>query len=308
MSPLEHRYRRLLRLLPPEHRAARGEELLGLLLDLDDGRTRPSARQALGLIGLAIRLRLTWLPVTGSVLFSAFLVAYGTMGIGNLIDDYTGGYLSTDILSTNMPTLHHATPGLLIPALVQLGTAVAWILGARRIALAVETGGLAQFIVEPMAWDMVMIFFAVALICLLAVAVRRRWTTPRPRALWLAAVVLAVLTWKGIGAWGRHGIYYPILPARVGWILAAVAAAIAVVLTRRRRWPVMVVAALIGAGAGRILPPVALQLAYGQYGGWLATVTIGTAILVGGGMLLTGRLLRPDRPDPSGSAGGGTAA
>ncbi|HEY2675163.1 MAG TPA: hypothetical protein VGJ07_32945 [Rugosimonospora sp.] len=304
MSPLEHRYRRLLRLLPPEHRAARGEEFLGLLLDLDDGRTRPSARQALGLIGLAIRLRLTWLPATGSVLFSAFLVAYGTMGIGNLIDDYTGGYLSND-----MPMVRHVTPGLLVPGLVQLGTAVAWILGARRIALAVEIGGLAYFIVEPMAADLVMLFFDLALICLLGVAVRRHWTTPRPRSLWLAAVVLAVLAWKGIGAWGRHGIYYPVLPPRVGWILAAVAAAIAVGLARRRRPPVIVVAALIGVAAGRILPPVALQLAYGQYGGWLTTITVGTAILVSGGMLLTGRLPdRPDRPVLSGSAGDGTGA
>ena len=44
MAPLERRYRRLLQLLPADHRAARGQELLGLLLDLDDGRSRPSFR------------------------------------------------------------------------------------------------------------------------------------------------------------------------------------------------------------------------------------------------------------------------
>jgi hypothetical protein len=57
-APLERRYRRLLRLLPPDHRAARGDELLGVLLDIDAGRTRPSPRQALGVAGLALRLRL----------------------------------------------------------------------------------------------------------------------------------------------------------------------------------------------------------------------------------------------------------
>ena len=54
MSPLERRYRRLLRVMPAGHRAERGEELLGLLLDLDEahGRRRPSLRQASGLVWL----------------------------------------------------------------------------------------------------------------------------------------------------------------------------------------------------------------------------------------------------------------
>src|SRR5262249_4339740 len=108
MSPLEHRYRRLLRLLPEQHRAARGEELLGLLLDFDEGRSRPSTRQALGVLGLAIRLRLGGLPSAVLFLFGAFLVAYSSMPVGQLIDDYTGAFRPVDL-----PLLRHATPILL---------------------------------------------------------------------------------------------------------------------------------------------------------------------------------------------------
>ncbi|GAA5186693.1 hypothetical protein GCM10023322_33520 [Rugosimonospora acidiphila] len=72
MNPLERRYRRLLNLLPADHRVARGEELLGLLLDLDHGRTRPTIRQTAGILGLALRLRL---GAAGSLLLTAFVVA-----------------------------------------------------------------------------------------------------------------------------------------------------------------------------------------------------------------------------------------
>ncbi|GAA2603120.1 hypothetical protein GCM10010399_37470 [Dactylosporangium fulvum] len=88
---LERRYRRLLRLLPADHRAARGEELLGLLIDLDEGRTRPSLRQAVGVFGLALRLRL---PRAASLLLAAFLVAYSTAVLETVYRINTGAIRS----------------------------------------------------------------------------------------------------------------------------------------------------------------------------------------------------------------------
>jgi hypothetical protein len=52
-------YRRLLRAYPPAYRAAYGEEIVGTLLEVSEGRGRPSARECAGLVagGLAARLR-----------------------------------------------------------------------------------------------------------------------------------------------------------------------------------------------------------------------------------------------------------
>lgn len=44
MSPLEGRYRRLLRWYPADHRAAHEDEMIGVLLDdAEPGRERPGA-------------------------------------------------------------------------------------------------------------------------------------------------------------------------------------------------------------------------------------------------------------------------
>ena len=129
MGPLERRYRRLLRLLPADHRAARDEELLGLLLDLDSGRTRPSLRQAVGVFGLALRLRL---PGAASRLLTAFLVAFSTEIVG------TGYRISTGAITVSLDSrlpIQNVALALLIPALLRLAIAVAWILGARRMTL-----------------------------------------------------------------------------------------------------------------------------------------------------------------------------
>lgn len=297
MSPLEHRYRRLLQLLPETHRAARGEELLGLLLDLDDGRTRPSARQAVGVIGLAVRLRLGTLSSAGNVLFSALLVAYGTAEIGHLIDDYTGGLTAVVVTGPRyLPAI------LLASALGQLAVTIAWILGARYAAVALQAVATAaipvgQLLVtrhvsvgDLLATFSVGLILQLALLSVLALAARRRWTTPEPPVLWLAVVALAVLAWKAVAAWGRHGMYYPILPPYVSWVAAGIAAASAVFLLRRRRWPFVVVGALVGFGIGRLLPSGLLQLAYGGYS-WLISIAVGTLLLVGSGKLLTRRLL-----------------
>lgn len=306
MSSLERRYRRLIRLLPRQHRAARGEELLGLLLDLDDDRTRPSARQTLGLIGLAIRLRLGQLPAAGTVLFSAFLIAIGTASIGSLIDGYTGAS-ATAVMSGPTGSAVFAAV-LLPPALARLGATVAWVLGARRTAAAFEAAAVVVIWLAPTLLidrpfsianlGRVIPLLDLALLCVLSVAARRRWTTPRPRPLWLAAVALALIAWKAVAVWGRHGIYYLVLPPYIGWAGAAVTAATAIFLLRRRPWPVATVASLASIGIGRLLPSVLMDLGYGRFG-WLTTFIFGTVLLAVAGKLLT----RQPRTDDAGRTG-----
>jgi hypothetical protein len=58
MSPLERRYRRLLRAYPADYRSGRGDEMLGTLLDTAaPGQRRPSARESTALIFGGIRAR-----------------------------------------------------------------------------------------------------------------------------------------------------------------------------------------------------------------------------------------------------------
>ncbi|HEX8497132.1 MAG TPA: hypothetical protein VF661_08040 [Actinomycetales bacterium] len=65
---LERRYRRLLRLLPRPERAARGDEMLGVLLDSSrPGQRRPTAGDAADLVGAAVRSRLRLLLVVDPV-------------------------------------------------------------------------------------------------------------------------------------------------------------------------------------------------------------------------------------------------
>ena len=184
MGPLERRYRGLLRLLPADHRAARGEELLGLLLDLDSGRTRPSLRQAIGVFGLALRLRL---PGVASLLLTAFLIAFCTEIVAEAVRISTGA-ISVSV-DSRFP-IQNVTIALLIPTLLRLAIAVSWILGARRTTLAVS----ATLLAYSLATGGLLTFDLVILVGLGA-AVARRWPTPRRRVIPLAAIPLAMLLW-----------------------------------------------------------------------------------------------------------------
>jgi hypothetical protein len=303
MSPLERRYRRLLRLLPRQHRAARGEELLGLLLDLDGQRTRPSARQALGLIGLAIRLRLGRLPADGNILFSAFLVTFVSMELASRVVSLAS------VASDGLPREFEAfTAYLLISALAELGVVVAWILGARRAALALQLTAVIYDYAGPILFaphrpdlrtslqlirlDATRLSLPdalqLAVVCLLAVATRRRWATPRARPLWLAAVAQVILAWAFIDLATRD---HRTSPAYAAWVLASVIAAGAAVLLWRRAWPLFIASVLVGTSIAMLLP-VALLLRNGSLN-WLAGVAVGSAVLVAADWFLSRQL--PDR-------------
>lgn len=58
MTPLERRCRRVVRLLPPEVRPARREEILGVLLDLSAGRSRPPLAEVAAVAALSLNLRM----------------------------------------------------------------------------------------------------------------------------------------------------------------------------------------------------------------------------------------------------------
>jgi hypothetical protein len=194
MGPLERRYRRLLRLLPADHRAARGEELLGLLLDLDSGRTRPSLRQAAGVFGLALRLRL---PGAASLLLTAFLVAFSTEIAATAYQISTGAI--TVSVDSRFP-IQNVALALLIPALLRLAIAVAWILGARRLTLV----GCATLLAYSAATGGLLVFDLVVCAGLGAAAAWRWWPTPRPRVVLLATIPFAMLLWTLSAAWNMY--------------------------------------------------------------------------------------------------------
>jgi hypothetical protein len=185
MSPLERRYRRLLWLLPPDHRAARGEELLGLLLDLDGARTRPSPRQTAGLVGLALRLRLVR---AASLLLVAFLIAEPTWLAGEAYQAVTG-----KVTYESMSPLANVYVLLIVPTLMWLATAVVWLYGARRAALIVFGAYLALQLYSA-GLGGVSRFDLVAAV-LLGVAALGRWPAPRARLVMLATIPLAMALW-----------------------------------------------------------------------------------------------------------------
>lgn len=210
MSPLERRYRWLLRMLPADDRAARGEELLGLLLDLDNGRTRPSTRQSIGVLGLALRLRLAG-AVT--LLVAAYLVAAGSVGVVTVVTAmvqlHTGAVQLT-------PGLRYSRP--LVEALITvasvgwLAVAVAWILGVRRVALG-TAALLLTALVYAFGWGEVGMTQLMT-VALLAAGVLWHWPEPQPRRTLLWAIPGSVPVLLLAAVWQRHGVTVPTVAPR----------------------------------------------------------------------------------------------
>ncbi|WP_327032122.1 hypothetical protein [Micromonospora ureilytica] len=315
MSPLERRYRRLLRLLPATHRTARGEELLGLLLDLDDGRRHPSRHETLNIIALAIRLRLTT-PVTTVALttaLSALLVAAGTQPAGQTLDLFTGAVLATD-----MPAIIAGWPQIVALGLLPLAPLIAWLCGATRTALTLQaiflTVTVGWFVIEMLNGADVGInnpgqqLFSYAApvltLVLLAIAARERWTLPRPRLFWWALVPLGILAWKGTGEWGRHGVYVPeAVPTVIGILAAGTVAFGAAFAVRRHRPAVVIGVGLTGFLAGWLIPdPLLSNTAMRHFDGQPLPLAIliaaATVTMTGIGHLARRRNPRSGRTQP----------
>jgi hypothetical protein len=272
VSPLERRYRLLLHLLPADHRAARGDELLGILLDLDGHRNWPTIRQALGVFTLAMRLRLAG-PAT--MLLTASLVAVCTSS-----SPYLYSVMTSSIVIINPPPAA-VVAVLAMPSLLPLGIAVAWILGARRTALAIAGALLASQLISLHALAPVLL--DLALLAVLTAAVRWRWPAPRPRIALLATVPLAILLWVLGAAWGQqHSISYsaghPHLawaPAAAGAITGAVSAG---VLTRRRSHRAALTLIATGAATGAIMAIASAWLLYANLNSLLPIITLTVAL------------------------------
>jgi hypothetical protein len=129
MSRVERCYRGLIRLLPAEERAARSDELLGLLLDLESGRQLPIAREVAGLLALAVRLHARQLGIGRLALglFGAYLMVVTTTSGAQIL----ARILAPDAL---LSARGFGLTGFAL-ALACLGVAATWILGAYRVNL-----------------------------------------------------------------------------------------------------------------------------------------------------------------------------
>lgn len=187
MTPLERRYRYLLRLLPADHRDARGAELLGLLLDLDEGRATPSRRQAVGVLLLATRLRLR--DAASLVLAALLITVAGTVvgdalmiGIGNL-----------DIVPDPGTRPLEVVVVVVGPWALRLWVVVAWLLGFRRVALAAQAA-LTLCTVVLSGPDANRVAEFVVLVTL-GFVWWRRWPVPGPRLVLLGCIPLVATLW-----------------------------------------------------------------------------------------------------------------
>jgi hypothetical protein len=185
MDSLERRYRRLLLALPADHRAARGEELLGLLLDLDEGRTRPSPRQSLGVLGLALRLRV---GRAGSLLVAAIFIAVPTELAREAWSVAVGG-------ATIRSSIPHVSvyAVLLVPAVMWLGIAVLWLYGKRGAAFVVFCAYVA-LVVSVLGVGGIRVIDLPAFL-LLGVATFARFPAPRARPFMLAMIPVSAALW-----------------------------------------------------------------------------------------------------------------
>ncbi|HEX2312406.1 MAG TPA: hypothetical protein VHJ17_01645 [Thermomonospora sp.] len=155
MSSLQHRYSRLLRWYPADHRRVHEDEMLGVLLaSAQPGQERPTPRERLDLVGgaLAIRLRRAlssaadgWsdaLAVTGvlaALLLAAQTVAGLAVGLGlwgvAVSDGFAYGY-TVIAVATALCAVRGARRGAVVCAsLYATGTVVDLILNARVDAL-----------------------------------------------------------------------------------------------------------------------------------------------------------------------------
>lgn len=260
MTPLERTSWRVVRLLPPEERAARGEEVLGVLLDLSAGRQRPPVGEVLAVGALALRLR--WnararrLRGALPVLAAAMVIITATPAVGFLA-----------LLTRIEGTAFRAQAS--VAAALWLAAAVGWLLGHRRALylwwpliafdLFVHVANAVRYHPPGDAWSLFAGLPELTAAAVLFVAVRRRTPAPRPRAGWLLVYAAA------IGVWVTQADEYVYTgSAKVGFEVAGSVVALLVTLlalTGRRRFaavvPTVVVLPLYALG----LLPMFLLLA-----------------------------------------------
>ncbi|GAB3985190.1 GlsB/YeaQ/YmgE family stress response membrane protein [Plantactinospora veratri] len=186
VSPLERRYRRLLRAYPSRYRSSRGDELVGTYLDLvDPDRRRPSRHDAVDVLrgGLRQRLREQGALGLAAALPIAATIAVSTLGA-------LAAFLLIQVEFTNLPA--HVLPAQVGPAQT-LGVFlwIGWLLAALATT------------VLPAGWARRGIAAAI-LLTLAAIPAAPLSGLPRP-PLYVLVPVLA------------FGLTALALPARPGW-------------------------------------------------------------------------------------------
>jgi hypothetical protein len=283
-------------LLPAADRRARGEELVGVLMDVSTGRSRPAAAEVLPVVFLALRQRLR--SVRGAVAFglTALLVAHGTLPVGIVtVADFApaeSGWWTVLQGLTFLPVLATA----------------AWLVGWVRTALvayamiAVPHAGLILYHFRASLAEVHALAVYALVLALLVGGWRRWWSPPRPRAGWLATAALCALAWVAFVQWVTWGD--PLPPAATTWFrvsAAVLAAVVAGALARPHRWPVVAAAAVVGSGATWVVSAsTAVREALTSTGVGLqpyAMALVVVAVMVPVHLLATPRDRQPERLD-----------
>jgi hypothetical protein len=181
MSPLERRYRRLLRAYPKQYRSARADEMIGTLLDATaPGQRRPSARESVSLIAGGVRARAARnadMPALASLRLAAMLAC--SVYIADTAAE----------MFTRRPDEHQAgaTYVLAISVALLVATILVWLV---RRAFAVAA--LAAVLATGYFWHVrgIWPYLAVALAVLTALRAERPpkswlWWICLPAAFWL---------------------------------------------------------------------------------------------------------------------------
>jgi hypothetical protein len=264
MRLLERRCRRLLWLLPPAERRARGEELVTVLVDVSGDRCRPSLPETASVVLFALKLRVRTrtgrLATVLRIALPALVVVAATQSLGralSLATRFSPDWSPAMLASLTLPVLS----GLL------------WVLGLGRAALASWLAA-AAFVgftylravisldagADTVRWwigtDGVLLAVAVAAA---AATAWGRLDPPRPRAGWIMLLVLAVPVSAATRVLTDAHVALKLEPA--GWLLAA-CTVVALAALGGRRWTLaLTIPAVLAAAQIGVFPPWVLATA-----------------------------------------------
>jgi hypothetical protein len=272
-------------MLPRAERETRGEEVLGVLMDLSGGRDGPPLAEVAAVAALAVKLRLrergSRLGAGLSVLAGALVVVAAPLPVPHVLQHLPGL-----VTSPVMQIL-----GLVLTLVLWLAGAVVWLLGHRRASVALWAVYAVATVVanirigldygyDQVPWHLGHVVAPTVLTAaVVAVAARRGVPAPRPRRVWLLLVPATVAFWiAGMFDVVAVRVVPPVGAAVLGTVLALLAA-VSVVSARGRAGVVAPAAVVVALPVIGVVP------------GWLAMVVAVSAV----GMLVK----RQDAPSTS---------
>jgi hypothetical protein len=199
MSPLEHRYRRLMRAYPKQYRSARADEMLGTLLDTAaPGQRHPTARESAALILGGIRARSATnanMPAPASFRLAAMLACSTYVGIWTAMQ--TRQLIA---VGPDAPWPHATTTRAAITWVALVGATIAVWFVRREIAVPVLVGALTA----ALFWNLAGPPLTVCMLLLALLTAAR--TEQLPKAwLWWSCVPVAFIA--GLRAGDSAGLH-----------------------------------------------------------------------------------------------------